>query len=111
MLLKEQKLNTYNIQISPLHAATIMMVSGGYPGTYEKGKSIHGLMTVKDSLVFHAGTREGRNGNILTNGGRVIALTSLGKTLKEAFDKSYLSAEKIQFDGKYYRSDLGRDVM
>lgn len=111
LLIKEQKLNTFSIQISPLHAATLMMVSGGYPGNYEKGKTISGIMTVSDSLVFHAGTREDRNGNILTNGGRVIALTSLGKTLKEAFARSYLSAEKIHFDRKYYRADLGKDVM
>ena len=86
-----------------------MMVSNGYPEAYEKGKNITGIENVQDAIVFHAGTKlEGSE--VKTNGGRVIALTSLGEKMNEALTKSYANAEKINFKGKYYRTDIGFDL-
>ncbi len=87
-----------------------MLVSGGYPETYEKGKLITGLDLLEDCLVFHAGTKENDKGEILTNGGRVMAITAFGANQKEALAKAYREAEKIQFEGKYLRHDLGFDL-
>jgi phosphoribosylamine--glycine ligase len=90
-------------------ASTVMLVAGGYPEEYEKGDAIAGLDEVKDSMVFHAGTAE-TNGNIVTNGGRVLAITSYGNDIHDALRVSYENAEKINWKGKYYRTDLGRDL-
>jgi len=90
-------------------ATTVMLVSGGYPESYEKGKEIHGLDEVENSLVFHAGTTKD-NQKVLTNGGRVMAITSFGRTMDEALEKSFENAKKIQFDGKYFRRDIGFDL-
>jgi len=95
---------------SPLAAATVMMVSGGYPGSYPKGKLIEGLDKVKDSTVFHAGTKAGADGSVVTSGGRVLAVSSTAPTLEEALAKSFRSIESIKFDGAYFRRDIGRDV-
>jgi len=91
-------------------AATVMLVSGGYPGEYEKGKTIDGLEQARSSLLLHAGTRR-EGGRLLTNGGRVLAVTSYGETLKEALQKSYTNVQKIRFDGMQYRGDIGKDVI
>ncbi len=90
-------------------AVTVMLVSGGYPGDYENGKEISGLDQVKDSVLFHAGTKIA-NGKLLTNGGRVIAVSSYGQTKEEALSISFENAKKINFDKKYFRSDIGFDL-
>jgi phosphoribosylamine--glycine ligase len=90
-------------------ACTVMLVSGGYPGDYAKGKPISGLETITESLVFHAGTKSDGNA-VLTNGGRVITLTSFGTTHAEALAKSYQSAKQLDFEGIYYRRDIGFDI-
>jgi phosphoribosylamine--glycine ligase len=88
-----------------------MLVSKGYPDQYEKGKVITGQETVKDSILFHAGTKtDAASGNIITNGGRVIAVTSFGNSMKEALSASYRNAAKIEFEGKQYRKDIGFDL-
>ena len=96
-----------NIKQDP--AVTVMLVSKGYPEKYEPGKIISEIESVQDSIVFHAGTKKEKT-NIITSGGRVIALTSFGRTTEEALKKSFLNAEKISFEGKYYRTDIGFDL-
>lgn len=95
----------------PRYATTVMLVSGGYPGHYEKGKRIEHLAEVDESLIFHAGTSLSPDGSILTSGGRVLALTSYGETMEKALKKSYRSAEVVEFEGKYYRHDIGKDLL
>lgn len=95
----------------PRCAATVIAVSGGYPGSYPKGKLIEGNLNPADSIVFHAGTSRDAEGRILTSGGRVLAVTSYGDTLAEALQHSYDSLAGIHFDGMNYRRDIGRDVM
>jgi phosphoribosylamine---glycine ligase len=92
-------------------ASTIMLVSGGYPGDYEKGKVISGLDKVKGSMVFHAGTSTDAKGAVLTAGGRVLAITSFGKDIPSALKKSKRNAKVLTFEGKHYRGDIGRDLL
>ena len=99
-----------SIETDPRFATAIMLVSGGYPGSYEKGKTIDGLGQVSGSMVFHAGTREDSSGKVLTNGGRVLAVSSYGESLEDALRSSYVNASLIEFEGKYYRRDLGTDL-
>lgn len=101
-------LNEKKLEIDPRFVATVILASGGYPEKYEKGKVITGLEKVKDSIVFHSGTAF-KVGKIVTNGGRVLAISSYGKTKEEALELSYRNAEKIQFENKYYRKDIGFD--
>ncbi|MCD4735684.1 MAG: phosphoribosylamine--glycine ligase [Bacteroidales bacterium] len=109
--LAKNELNNFSIEFDPRYNAAVFLVSGGYPEEYEKGKIISGLKEVKDSIVFHAGTKtDTTTGNVLTNGGRVIAISSFGNTIGEALEKSYKSAEKIKFDKVYCRKDLGKDL-
>ena len=105
-----QTLGKKKIDIDKQTAVTVMLVSGGYPGDYEKGKIISGLDLIEDSIPFHAGTTE-KDEKIITNGGRVIAVTSYGKTIEEALKKSFANAEKINYEGKYYRKDIGKDLI
>ncbi|WP_327019136.1 phosphoribosylamine--glycine ligase [Croceibacter atlanticus] len=107
--LSQGKLNDITLTINPDTAATVMAVSGGYPEAYNKGLAISGLADIKDSIVFQAGTAQDSNG-IVTNGGRVLAVTSFGKNHKEALKKSYQNIENIKFDRMYYRKDLGLDL-
>lgn len=93
----------------PRAAVTVMLVSGGYPGDYEKGKVISGLDQVEGSILFHAGTKE-ENGQVVTNGGRVIAISSYGANKDEALARSFANAKVVGFEGKYFRSDIGFDL-
>ncbi|MBM3165594.1 MAG: phosphoribosylamine--glycine ligase [Bacteroidetes bacterium] len=102
-------LSERDIQFTELSAATVMMVSGGYPNHFEKDKIIYGLNAVTDSLVFHAATKSD-GPKILTNGGRVLSVTSYGKNIELAIAKSYESISKISFDQAYYRTDIGKDL-
>ncbi len=107
----EGNLADKTLTIDERTAATVMLVSGGYPGDYEKGKIISGVDEVKDSIVFHAGTTNDKQGNVITSGGRVIAVTSYGKNISEATALSFNNAAKINFDKMYYRKDIGKDLL
>jgi phosphoribosylamine--glycine ligase len=110
MATAKKKLKDYKLNISPKNAATVMIVAGGYPGEYEKGKAITGIDNVRQSLVFHAGTSlEG--GVVKTNGGRVIAISSLQDSQFEALQSATADAARIYFDGKYFREDIGFDLV
>jgi phosphoribosylamine--glycine ligase len=105
----EGRLSDMDMELDKRTVSTVMLVSGGYPGSYEKGKVVTGIDQVEDSVVFHAGTKLD-DVKVLTSGGRVIAVTSYGSDMKDALRKSYLNAEKIRFEGKYFRSDIGFDL-
>lgn len=105
-----ETLDKQSLEIDNRFAVTVMIVSGGYPGTYEKGKPIHGLDKVSESILFHSGTTLTEKG-ICTSGGRVIAVTSFGDTLQEALEKSYDSVNKISFENMYFRRDIGLDLL
>jgi phosphoribosylamine---glycine ligase len=105
----EGRLHEKHIEISDESAATVMLVSGGYPGDYHKGLPISGLDNLTDGIIFHAGTTI-QEKQVVTNGGRVLALTSLDLKWKIALKKSYSAAQKISFDGVYYRRDIGFDL-
>ena len=105
----DKKLNEIELEIDERAASTVIAVSGGYPEAYEKGKRISGLEKVSDSLTFHAGTVQ-KAGEILTNGGRVLAITSFGNDFRDALNTSYENLSKIEFDGMYYRKDIGFDL-
>jgi phosphoribosylamine--glycine ligase len=107
--LKTQSLHLLKADYSPLAAATVILVSGGYPGKFETGKSITGLEDVNDCFVFHAGTHI-ESDRLVTAGGRVLAITSMGEDFKEAVNNSLANAERINYDGKYYRRDIGFDL-
>ncbi len=105
----KQKLSEVDLHLDDRTATTVMTVSGGYPGSYEKGKEIMGIDTISESLVFHAGTTF-KDGKVVTNGGRVMAITSFGNDFKSALAKSYQNVEKLSFEGMNYRKDLGFDL-
>ncbi|HZW62677.1 MAG TPA: phosphoribosylamine--glycine ligase [Flavobacteriaceae bacterium] len=104
-----QNLETIALDIDPRTAATVMLVSGGYPEIYEKGKEISGLTLVENALLFHAGTKS-ENQKTYTSGGRVLAITGFGNTHQEALSTSYQNIKHIHFDRMYYRKDIGFDL-
>lgn len=106
----EGNLHEKPLSISPQTCTTVMLVSGGYPGSYKKGKMIVGLEEVQDSIIFHAGTTFVEIA-VVTNGGRVLAISSLGDNIEQAVGQSLRNAEKIAFEGKYYRRDIGQDLL
>ena len=107
--MSNQTLDKIDIEIDERAATTIMMVSGGYPEVYEKGKEIIGLENIVESIPFHAGAKL-NNGKVITSGGRVMAITSYGESYGEALKKSYKSIDKLHFDKMYYRKDIGFDL-
>ncbi len=104
------KLAGYSIEEDPRTCVAVMMVSGGYPGSYEKGKTMTGLEKVQDSMLFHAGTTLTDN-QLVTNGGRVIAVSSFGDNIYEAVQRSLDNVQNIQFEGRFHRRDIGRDLL
>jgi phosphoribosylamine--glycine ligase len=106
---KDKTLNKIELKIDNRSAATVVLVSGGYPSNYNKGMKITGIDRVVDSTVYHAGAIQ-KEGSVYTNGGRVLAITSFGDNFQQALDNSYKSASKINFDRMYYRKDLGFDL-
>ena len=106
----DEKVADYTLKISDKTAATIMIVAAGYPGEYLKGKSITGLENIKESIVFHAGT-ELDNGIIKSNGGRVLAVTSLQNDLFSALQQATADAGRVYFDGATFRKDIGFDLL
>mgnify|MGYP000045900965 CR=1 FL=1 len=107
--ISNQTLDKIKIEIDQRAATTVMLVSGGYPEAYEKGKEIKGIDSIKDSIPFHAGAVL-KDGKVITSGGRVMAITSYGNTYQEAIKKSYQNIEKLHFDKMNYRKDIGFDL-
>lgn len=105
-----QTLHEKTFEVDERTATTVMLVSGGYPEDYEKGKVMTGFNAVENSIAFHAGTKQDGE-HIVTSGGRVLALTSFGTDIKDALSKSFANAKKIDFDKKYYRTDIGFDLV
>jgi len=104
------KFKSVKLKISDKHAATVILVSGGYPQSYNKGKTIDGLNNLSEVLVFHAGTKK-KNDSFVTSGGRVLAITSLANSFELALENSYDQINKIKFDGMNYRKDIGFDLL
>lgn len=105
-----QTLSERHLDVNEKTATTIMLVSGGYPEAYEKGKAITGIEACTNQIIFHAGTTM-KGGKVVSNGGRVIAVTALGKDVESAIEKSLEGADLIQFEGKYFRKDIGKDLI
>ena len=102
-------LSEQELKVSNNAAVTVMLVAGGYPGKYDKGLAISVTGSTEESIIFHAGTKLSGT-KVVTNGGRVLAVSSTGKDFKDALEKSYRSAAKVKFDKMYYRRDLGFDL-
>lgn len=105
-----QTLDKKTFEVIPEIATTVVLVSGGYPENYEKSKVVRGLENNEGSHIFHSGTKQ-EGDNVITNGGRVFAVTSFGNSIQEAVNKSFATAEKINYDKKYFRKDIGRDLI
>lgn len=109
--MKDKKLNEVVVQHRQEAVGTVMLVADGYPGQYEKGKEITGFENCKDVLLFHAGTKSESNGSVKTNGGRVIAVSAMGKDIGVALNKAFSGASEINFEGKYFRKDIGFEFL
>lgn len=107
----EGRLSDVPLEIDPRTALTVVLVSGGYPNEYKKGILISGLGEKSESLVFHAGTSRNERGEVVTNGGRVFAITSFGRDIPSARALSYAMADRIRYEGKYHRTDIGQDLL
>jgi len=105
------ELKNQTVSLDKRSAATIVLASGGYPGSYEKGKAIYGLENVENAIVFHAGTKSDSQSNVITNGGRVLAVTGMGNNLNEALRIAYQEISKIHWEGMQYRRDIGQDLL
>jgi len=103
----------YNLEISPIKTATVVMVSGGYPEAYEKGSAISGLekSNIQQAITFHAGTKSNTGDQIVTNGGRVLGITGLGDTVEKAIENAYLRVSEITWEKANYRKDIGQDIL
>lgn len=110
-LAAQGRLNEASLEIDPRTAACVMMVAEGYPEHYEKGRAISGFDQVANSIVFHAGTKLNDKGEVVTNGGRVICATSLAESLPQALAQSFAAVDQIRYEGKYFRRDIGQDLM
>ncbi len=110
-LVAQGRLNEYELKVSEKVCTTVFLVSKGYPEDYEKGKLMSGFDQVVDCNLFHAGTKAGEGSQILTSGGRVIAVSCFGSTMQEALNKCYENIEKINFEGKTFRRDIGKDLL
>ncbi len=99
-----------HFELDDRYCTTVMLVAGGYPGSYEKGNVIHGISEVNDSILFHAGTKR-VDGEAVTNGGRVMAVSSFGEKMEDALQQSYENVSKISFKEMYYRRDIGQDLL
>lgn len=107
----DKKLKNQNIKINPKTATTVVLVSGGYPGAYEKGFPITGTDGIQETTVFHAGTRLGKENQVLTHGGRVLAITGMGETVQESLEKTYRDVNKISWEKVNFRKDIGQDIL
>jgi phosphoribosylamine--glycine ligase len=105
------KLDQYEMKISPDYSTTVVMVSGGYPGSYEKGFPISLPKSTEGSEIFHAGTIRNLQGELVNQGGRVIAVTGKGKTLQEALNHAFGTVKGINWEKAYYRKDIGQDIL
>ena len=105
-----EQLNEIDLEIDSRTAVTIMMVSGGYPGDYEKGKAIN-IGSTNNSLIFHAGTKLTSHNSVVTNGGRVLSVTGLGESISEAKAIAYEQIESIKFENQFFRKDIGMDLL
>lgn len=109
--MKNKRLNNFPFEIDSKAATTVVIAANGYPGDYEKGELITFPKTVEGVTIFHAGTKNDSDGNVLSNGGRVLAVTALSEVWTEAVEKSISTAEKINYKGKYFRRDIGKDLL
>lgn len=107
----DKRLHTVTIHISDQVATTVVLVSGGYPGTYTKGHKIAGIESVTNATLFHAGTKPGNDNDVLSNGGRVIAITGMGLSIEETLNKTYAEVAKISWDAMNFRKDIGQDIL
>uniref|UniRef100_UPI0040471581 phosphoribosylamine--glycine ligase n=1 Tax=Roseivirga sp. TaxID=1964215 RepID=UPI0040471581 len=104
-------LSSKDFKVSSNASTTVVMVAGGYPGNYEKGKVIYGIEAVNEAIVFHAGTHQNETGDVVTNGGRVLAVTGMGETVEKALENAYNGIQKISWQDEYHRTDIGQDIL